>query len=542
MDNTTGSAPIRETDPGVIAYLQVRDTPMTPQDVAASLAAICDAVSCGDGVIAGSEACDDGNATAGDGCSAGCAVEERWQSSGAPSTCAPRESGTACAPDGDSCTDDVCDAAGTCGVRTCGTPSTTTTTTTQPEGCGRGPAASFDSIICRIDALLARVRSESGLGSFRPKAAKNLEKARARTVDAQALDSRKKALKRLQQAAKEFESLAERRALKARLEADGWAGNVRGVTHGNAWSVYCEDPEGNGVELVLDSAWVAHGGAKRYKRPCLRFRPSRSLRPNPLKAVLLAAAGLMLAGCAARRDPVPAAPAFRFPNDAFAFANDTVYEYDVDAPPGAPAWRRRDPVPPFSLRCGNMVRGARQFHLHARFAPEQPRPDEATVARLAAAVLARDPRAVRPDGDLIVLPGYPDLRTLSAAHEAVLKTALGGTWRSHLQRGNWRMIFPFPPEQQRAEAERLAGAVRRGEAPILHVVRFPALTLNHMVLLYAIDETPAELRFQAYDPNDAAAPIVVRWDRGGRTFVYPRTVYFGGGPVKAYGIYDGLLS
>jgi hypothetical protein len=74
------------------------------------------------------------------------------------------------------------------------------------------------------------------------------------------------------------------------------------------------------------------------------------------------------------------------------------------------------------------------------------------------------------------------------------------------------------------------------------VVRFPALTLNHMVLLYAIDETPAELLFQAYDPNDAAAPIVVRWDRGGRTFVYPRTVYFGGGPVKAYGIYDGLLS
>ena len=51
------------------------------------------------------------------------------------------------------------------------------------------------------------------------------------------------------------ESLAELRALKARLEADGRAQGVRGVTHGNAWSVYFEDPEGNGVELFLDTPW-----------------------------------------------------------------------------------------------------------------------------------------------------------------------------------------------------------------------------------------------------------------------------------------------
>jgi catechol 2,3-dioxygenase len=51
------------------------------------------------------------------------------------------------------------------------------------------------------------------------------------------------------------ESLAELRSLKARLEADGRAENVRGVTHGNAWSVYFEDPEGNGAELFLDTPW-----------------------------------------------------------------------------------------------------------------------------------------------------------------------------------------------------------------------------------------------------------------------------------------------
>jgi catechol-2,3-dioxygenase len=51
------------------------------------------------------------------------------------------------------------------------------------------------------------------------------------------------------------ESLAELRALKARLDEDGRAQNVRPITHGNAWSVYFEDPEGNGVEIFLDTPW-----------------------------------------------------------------------------------------------------------------------------------------------------------------------------------------------------------------------------------------------------------------------------------------------
>jgi hypothetical protein len=45
MDNTTGPAAISETDAGTIAYLQLRDTPMTPGEVVASLSSICDVVS-----------------------------------------------------------------------------------------------------------------------------------------------------------------------------------------------------------------------------------------------------------------------------------------------------------------------------------------------------------------------------------------------------------------------------------------------------------------------------------------------------------------
>lgn len=166
LDNTTGSAAISETDAGVIAYLQVRDTPMTPEEVTASLAAICEVVSCGDGVVGGTEACDDGNTTSGDGCSAVCTVEEA--------------------------------------------------------GCADAPAApAFESILCRLDALLARVQAETALGKFQAKSVKNLEQARARTASAQTDDNAKKARKALQQAAKALSAYAHRLgSLNARKKLD----------------------------------------------------------------------------------------------------------------------------------------------------------------------------------------------------------------------------------------------------------------------------------------------------------------------------------
>jgi cysteine-rich repeat protein len=54
---------------------------------------------CGDGVVDPGEQCDDGNLAPGDCCALGCTLEP---------------AGTACADDGDACTNDLCDAAGTC--------------------------------------------------------------------------------------------------------------------------------------------------------------------------------------------------------------------------------------------------------------------------------------------------------------------------------------------------------------------------------------------------------------------------------------------
>lgn len=99
---------------------------------------------CGDGISAGPESCDDGNLVGGDGCGAACQVEPGWACSGIPSACtttcgdgtsAGAEQcddgnlldgdccssictldalGVPCGSDGNACTDDACNAGGTC--------------------------------------------------------------------------------------------------------------------------------------------------------------------------------------------------------------------------------------------------------------------------------------------------------------------------------------------------------------------------------------------------------------------------------------------
>ncbi|MFP6837790.1 MAG: VOC family protein [Pseudomonadales bacterium] len=51
------------------------------------------------------------------------------------------------------------------------------------------------------------------------------------------------------------ESLTEVKAWFARLSAEDRVAGVAPITHGNTWSVYFQDPEGNGIEVFCDSPW-----------------------------------------------------------------------------------------------------------------------------------------------------------------------------------------------------------------------------------------------------------------------------------------------
>lgn len=51
-----------------------------------------------------------------------------------------------------------------------------------------------------------------------------------------------------------LQSLSELRTIRDRLQAEG-ATDIKAICHGNAWSVYAQDPEGNGLEAYLDTPW-----------------------------------------------------------------------------------------------------------------------------------------------------------------------------------------------------------------------------------------------------------------------------------------------
>lgn len=62
------------------------------------------------------------------------------------------------------------------------------------------------------------------------------------------------------------ESLADVRTLAERLITDGRASDLATLTHGNAWSIYFKDPEGNGIEVFCDSPFhVAQPQAKPWE-------------------------------------------------------------------------------------------------------------------------------------------------------------------------------------------------------------------------------------------------------------------------------------
>lgn len=51
------------------------------------------------------------------------------------------------------------------------------------------------------------------------------------------------------------DSLDDVKAMNGKLVSDGRATDINPLTHGNAWSVYFSDPEGNGIEIFCDSPW-----------------------------------------------------------------------------------------------------------------------------------------------------------------------------------------------------------------------------------------------------------------------------------------------
>lgn len=224
---------------------------------------------------------------------------------------------------------------------------------------------------------------------------------------------------------------------------------------------------------------------------------------------------------------------FDFSKDTFSFANELVWEYSRDAQ-GHWTTHRREKKPEYSLHCFVVVRSAAQFFENSQFDPQQPRADEKTYRRLIRRVVATNLRKPMPASERIVIPGYPDLRSFSRDYESLLKAECGGAWQCYVQRGNWRMIFPFSRHQQARSQQRIRDRLQQGHPVLVHLVRFPQLSINHSVLVVAAETSGTSVRLVAYDPNEPDAPLTLEFDPRSNTFYMPPGAYFPGGRVDLY--------
>src|SRR5262249_38046612 len=153
---------------------------------------------------------------------------------------------------------------------------------------------------------------------------------------------------------------------------------------------------------------------------------------------------------------------------------------------------RREPEPDYTHHCFVVARSARQFFENAKFDPTQPIAGEADYRRLISRVVSVDPSHPLPDSKKIVIPGYANLHEFSAAQEHLLKAQCGGAWQSYFQRGHWRIMFPFSRAHQERTAKQFLTDLRENRPPVVHVIRFPQLTINHAVLIFDAKETEKE--------------------------------------------------
>ena len=245
-------------------------------------------------------------------------------------------------------------------------------------------------------------------------------------------------------------------------------------------------------------------------------------------------------GCSTSR-PVTAGPRpFDFSKDTFSYANELVWEYYFDEQ-GRWTHRAREPRPEYSHHCFVVARSAKQFFDHATFDPDAPPADRSTYRERIREVISTSPRKHPSRGERVVIPGYGDLREFSVAWEELLKRECGSWMHSYFQRGHWRMIFPFSRTHQEGMAVRLANAIRANRPPVVHLVQFPSLGINHASLLFGVTETWESILFDTYDPNAPERPVTLTYDRTTRTFSFPTNSYFPGGRVDVYEAYAGWL-
>ena len=216
--------------------------------------------------------------------------------------------------------------------------------------------------------------------------------------------------------------------------------------------------------------------------------------------------------------------------DTFAFANETVWQYEDGVPKSGPLEEGAEGNGErYTRRCFVMARAAVQFKKFARFDPAQPRPEADGLARLVRKVCAVPVwEPAREEKDRVVIGGWADLHGFSRDCPELVQDHIGLGWPTYFRPGNFGIIFPPGRAAQERVREEIEALWRGGEPPLLWLVNFPSLSINHAVVVVG---RRGEHGFVVYDPNLPDEPQLLEYDAARRTFIYPRVFYFRGGDV-----------
>jgi hypothetical protein len=228
---------------------------------------------------------------------------------------------------------------------------------------------------------------------------------------------------------------------------------------------------------------------------------------------------------------------FCFERDTFAFHHELVWNYHFAPLTGAMTTHKADPPPTYYHRCFVLVRATRLFFDCAKFAPELPPADLETYRELVRKIIARNPRRKCAEENRIVIPGFDGLRPFSLAHGRLLKENCGAAWRSYFLRSHWRMIFRVSGRFQQKMSEQLKRSIEDRGLALVHLFRFPRITINHGITLYAFDESAEQIAFTAYDPNIPEHPVTLVYEKNRRVFTFAPNIYWGGGELSVMEIY-----
>ena len=231
---------------------------------------------------------------------------------------------------------------------------------------------------------------------------------------------------------------------------------------------------------------------------------------------------------------------FQFERDTFAFPHELAWKYHFDPATGAMTTYRADPPPTYYHRCFVLVRAVRLFFDYAQFRPELPPADAETYRKLVREIIARNPRRAGVESERVVIPGYDGLRAFSQAYEAVLKAECGAPWESYFLRSHWRMIFRVSGRFQEKMAEKLKRSLSKRGVALVHLFRFPRITINHGIVLYRFADSGQDIEFEAYDPNLPEHPVTLVYEKERRVFTFAPNIYWGGGVLSVMEIFCGF--